>query len=646
MLLRLHMIVKNEAQRIKATLESVRPWVDGWTILDTGSTDGTQEIIREVMGDVPGELFEEPIITYLDTGIIDFAATRNRGLELAGEGSTFLLLLNGDDALLDGEQLRKFCQEKREDRSGAYFLRVVGCPRGEYDSSRLMRTSAGWRYTMVTHEVLCGSTPVLGRAPARIHHEEAPLANRISRWQQDVVVLPRWLQEHPEDARAIFYLAQTYECLGEYAQAVPLYLRRVEIGGWAEEVYEARRRAAQCSGHLGRPWPEVQQLYLDAHAGLPRRAEALYAVAEHWHRADNHALAYLFASRVDALPVPERDSYFVDREAHEWRAADIMAVHGFYLDEREAGRKAAAKAARAQPYDLRIRRNQHFYLLPLTEQPGVAVIPLEPEVLEPGWTACNPSVSPLGIVVRAVNYKIRPDGSYDYDGTIRTRNYLSVREPGFYRKAREIQDKTNLPRTDFPVHGFEDCRLFQWRGARWLVCTVRDTTVEGICEQALLRLDAAGDVCEMTLLRGPWSSKNQKNWKPAADGDRLRWIYSTDPLTVFDHGTIPTKLEHSGRLLGSSQAVKISEGWLWVDHEVSWNDKGRDRIYAHRFVLADAELTRVEAISDPFCFEQRGVEFCAGLSVEAGSVAVSYAVKDASAKLVELPLAQVLGMRR
>ena len=46
-LLEFVMLVKNEAKSIVETINSVKDHVDRWTILDTGSTDGTQDLIRE-----------------------------------------------------------------------------------------------------------------------------------------------------------------------------------------------------------------------------------------------------------------------------------------------------------------------------------------------------------------------------------------------------------------------------------------------------------------------------------------------------------------------------------------------------------------------------------------------------------------------
>ncbi len=115
-LVALVMIVKDEAASIAATLALVRPFVDRWTLLDTGSTDGTPALARAALAGLPGDLFEEPFV--------DFGATRSRALELAGDGCTFTLMLSGDETLRDGGALRRFCEQNTGDSEGAYLVDV------------------------------------------------------------------------------------------------------------------------------------------------------------------------------------------------------------------------------------------------------------------------------------------------------------------------------------------------------------------------------------------------------------------------------------------------------------------------------------------------------------------------------------------
>src|SRR3984885_4046945 len=138
-LLTLTMIVKDEATTLATTLASVRPFVDRWVILDTGSTDGAQALVRRELDAVPGELFEEPFV--------DFATSRNRALDLAGEATEFVMWLDADDDLQNGKALRDFLERERTHRGQdreAYYLRVqMGIT---WDSPRVARARAGWRF--------------------------------------------------------------------------------------------------------------------------------------------------------------------------------------------------------------------------------------------------------------------------------------------------------------------------------------------------------------------------------------------------------------------------------------------------------------------------------------------------------------------
>jgi hypothetical protein len=111
-LLGLVMIVRNESHTLPFTLLSVKPFIDVYYILDTGSSDGTQDAIRRTLGADKGEVWEEPFI--------DYGRSRNRALEIAQTTKTlggppiFSLMLSADETLYNAAALREFCEEHRD----------------------------------------------------------------------------------------------------------------------------------------------------------------------------------------------------------------------------------------------------------------------------------------------------------------------------------------------------------------------------------------------------------------------------------------------------------------------------------------------------------------------------------------------------
>jgi glycosyltransferase involved in cell wall biosynthesis len=87
----LNMIVKDESKIIKRGLATVKPIIDYWVIVDTGSTDGTQQIIKDFMQDIPGELHERPWK--------NFAYNRNQALALAKGKADYILFMDADETL-------------------------------------------------------------------------------------------------------------------------------------------------------------------------------------------------------------------------------------------------------------------------------------------------------------------------------------------------------------------------------------------------------------------------------------------------------------------------------------------------------------------------------------------------------------------
>jgi glycosyltransferase involved in cell wall biosynthesis len=353
------MILKNEARTIGPTLASVRACVDRWCILDTGSTDGTQQVVREAFRDIPGDLFEEPFV--------DFATSRNRALDLCGTATPFILWLDADDVLEGGEALRSFLAGEVPRRTAdreAFYLRIQ-MREASFDSARVVESRAGWRFRGVVHEVLMhpDRPPPAHRIPnVTIRHfvDDQAAERSRARWTRDVHLLEREVAKNPGASREAFYLAMTLLWLGRNEEAIAAFDRRIALGGWQEEVFYAKLSKARAANRARRPWGEVLPMYLDAHGAAPHRAEPLLDVAMHYDAEQNHALAFLFARRAYELPFPA-DTLFVEVDAYAWKAADLVGTHGYWLGEYTLGEQAAQKAAHARPADARLARNLQFY---------------------------------------------------------------------------------------------------------------------------------------------------------------------------------------------------------------------------------------------------------------------------------------------
>jgi len=354
-LLKLVMIVRNEAAGIGKTLASVKPWIDSWSILDTGSTDGTQDVIRAMLADIPGSLYEAPFV--------DFSTSRNHSMRLAGNDCTYLMNLDAEDILIGGAALRAFLSGERES-DGAPAFYVMHREGRTYRRVHIVKSDAGWWYSGLVHELLGGPGKPKMVPDVHLEHEKEPeSADRSARrWKRDVELLSAEVQADPKDDRSWFYLGQSHFALGNYGEAVRAYVRRIELGGWNEEVFYSKWCLARIAEARGDPWPDVQQLHLEAYAQAPHRAEPLASIATAYVRQDKLALGYVFAARAYEIPFPSSDCLFVDSSIYEWRAADLLGTTAFYAKAFAIGEEAARKAVARRPDLARLQTNLRFYL--------------------------------------------------------------------------------------------------------------------------------------------------------------------------------------------------------------------------------------------------------------------------------------------
>ncbi len=321
----LSMIVKNEAAVIERCLRSVRPHVNAWAIVDTGSNDGTQEIIRRCMADLPGELIERPWV--------DFATNRNQALDLARSHGDYALIIDADEVLEADAGFSWGTLGK-----AGYMLEFVYGP-SRYRRTALPRLDAGWRWEGVLHEALVRPLPAEDiplLTGLRIHVHSDGVRSRLppaEKFGRDAEVLKRALDTEPGNTRYAFYLAQSLRDAGQWHEAIAAYERRAMMGGWDEEVYYSRLQAATLRERTGGAYADVVVAYLDAIDHAPLRAEALCDFARYMRQNKRYALARQFAQAAARMQQPP-GVQILDSTVYEWRARDELAVACFLLGDR------------------------------------------------------------------------------------------------------------------------------------------------------------------------------------------------------------------------------------------------------------------------------------------------------------------------
>lgn len=652
------MIVRDEAAVIERCLESVRHLIDSWVIVDTGSSDGTPALIEETLAGIPGVLHHR--------AWRDFGHNRTELMELARGSADYLLLLDADHTLHEAGPLPPL-------DPSVHAHRLIHAGPVEYQVSRLVRGDVGWRFVGRTHEYLAADVPVVHAALDAwqiVHHADG--SSRATKFERDRDLLELSLVDDPGDARAVFYLAQTLESLGETGGARRRYEERARMGGFEEEAWYASWRAAAllvdddpelALGSLLAAWnrrpqrlePVHDAVELCARHGWWNVAHALTSVAVGTERPDD----LLFVTRALYEGVIESD--------HQRVCAALGVAPGIVAGNRVGPPAVSGLATTSSD-------------LPGLEElvPSVRFGLIEVDV-EPGWSTFNPSIASCGdslaMVVRSANYDRRPDGSYVIDGgagsVVRTRNYLlrfdrperAGAEPtsdghsddtvGPVLDARLIVDRSSRTTFDTAIQGLEDGRLIWWNDGWWMVASCRDADPRGMARMALAHLDLADErevtVSDAHVLPRPSPHVHEKNWAPYVEGGELRFVYSWAPLRVMRWDAAVAALDvvierrsdpSAADWRGGTQGVGVPGGTLFVVHRVMPGVSGRS--YRHRFVLLDDDA-RI-ASSPEFTFTGSEIEFAAGLARRGDELVVSFGVDDRLAAVATLPTIGVLNV--
>ena len=371
-------MVKNEEAVIKPTLE---PYLKAdpkgekinYLVFDTGldswslTMQKAQELFNEY-GTNNYYIIQEPFI--------DFATSRNRALDLVEEKfphACFVLMPDAEWYINNVEALIKYCEHERyHEGFGPYFIRIIES-KLDFFTPRLLRQNLHSRFKGVVHEALSVHAHQIGctKLPDDIYFRYSPSIDgqkkTMQRYIRDRDLLLKQYQQDSSDAHATFYLAQTYEFLGDWANAYYYYTIRTTQPGSDEDNFLAAYRRAVAADNLESSqkvfsWLEVQELYLQAYKMRPFRIEPLIRIAQHYLKEQNMALAFLYARCTLDIGYPYDDINFIEKDMYYFERYQLMGVCCWYLAHYELGQWAMRKAIEARPDIQLLYQNLEYYI--------------------------------------------------------------------------------------------------------------------------------------------------------------------------------------------------------------------------------------------------------------------------------------------
>jgi tetratricopeptide (TPR) repeat protein len=248
----------NAEADIGDALRSVVEWVDWCLVIDTGITDETLRLAREIAG--------PKLVVREFPWANDFGVARDFALAAAHDlGADWAMTLDTDERIdLQGLDVHRALRETTADT-----LHVTHAA-GTYGKERFFRLPARGAWRGPTHEAYSGGGS-LATLPQIVFDElgkdEAQYWRKAER---DIAILTQHIAQHPLDPRWHYYLGDSLAGLDRHEEAVAAFRACAELRGWDEESAWALYRAAESLLALGRPVDAIEACAegMSRHAGL------------------------------------------------------------------------------------------------------------------------------------------------------------------------------------------------------------------------------------------------------------------------------------------------------------------------------------------------------------------------------------------
>lgn len=634
----LNMIVKNESKIITRLFDSISSLIDCYCICDTGSTDNTVQVIQDYFSkkNISGKVVHEPFK--------NFCHNRNFALQSALGMSDYILLMDAD-MLLEISNFRK-----TDLLSGDSFHILQGNDNFYYQNVRIVKNNGLYSYTGVTHEYI--NMPNTNRlhtiAKTNLFIRDiGDGGSKSNKFERDIKLLMDGIEEEPKNERYYFYLANSYHDHGDFVKAIDIYKKRIELGGWNQEVWYSYFRIGNCYKNIGK-MAEAIHAWMNGYDFFPDRLEGLHEIIHYYRNESKHKLCYLFYKlALDVLNKKHNiDEYlFLHKDIYSYKLHYEYTIIAAYVGIQNINDEIIIILNNCTDENIKnnLFTNMKFYKHVLKcdslyTMDNKKTINIDNEDIEfnSSSNCLIPDTDGYLLNVRYVNYYIEPNNNYiNCDKYIITVNQFVKLDASL----KFISEKTFDP--DFNGRryiGIEDVRIFRdvndkiiFTGTGYhrddqigIVCGNYDTDKEKLIANEI-KPSFSNCYCEKN-----WVYVNYENethmiykWHPLeickVNGTTLDLVKSIEMPKIFSH------------VRGSTCAFKYNDENWFVVHTVSYENP---RHYYHMIVVMDTNM-KLLRYSAPFKFEGEPIEYCLSIVVEDERVLMNFSTWDRTSRIAK-----------
>jgi glycosyltransferase involved in cell wall biosynthesis len=338
-LLELVMIVKNSGEILRECLQKNRNFIDHWTIVDTGSTDNTPDIIREELRDIPGTLhFSE---------FTNFSETRNKAFELADKKCKYMIVLDDSYEIGNGKEMREYLQKSNADviQSKIAFKRDAILT-DLYYSNRITKSLLGLRYKFRVHEILDIPDKIRRKRTDTVdektfyiidHTNKEHGSRTQARNKRDIEHLLLDLNDYPKEPRLLYYLAVTSFNLVQPDEAIKYLTKLLDMTNIKEYTYYAEYNLilqnyikTDDRATYQKKLMNLQQRYLD-------RAEPTYKLAVSFYEEGQLDKINAIMDRLIQVPLPQLSYTILEHDVYEYQIPYLYCEVKFKMGLIEKG---------------------------------------------------------------------------------------------------------------------------------------------------------------------------------------------------------------------------------------------------------------------------------------------------------------------